>query len=279
MTELRGLAGKTVLVTGGSKGQGFSHVKGFARAGCDVAVLDITEPIRDIYPLADAQMLIDTVKAVEQLDQRCIALPCDVRVESQVEARVAEAKEFFGKSFDIVVNNAGVAALDPIHQMRSHVLDAVIDTIVKGTMYVTKHTVGDMIERRSGKIINITSAVVGDGIGHLSHYVGAKWAVVGLTKAWAYELSEFNINVNAISPATIRPGRGQGSGMVAGLATFMEISDDEAYEQFSGAANFVGDHWRVEVQHITDGVLFLASDNADMITAEVLAIDAGQTSN
>jgi NAD(P)-dependent dehydrogenase (short-subunit alcohol dehydrogenase family) len=279
MTELRGLAGKTVLVTGGSKGQGFSHVKAFAEAGCDVAVLDITEPIRDIYPLADAQMLVDTVKAVEQRDQRCIALPCDVRVESQVEARVAEAKEFFGKGFDIVVNNAGVAGLDPIHQMRSHVLDAVIDTIVKGAMYVTKHTVGDMIERRSGKIINIASAVVGDGIGHLSHYVGAKWAVVGLTKAWAYELSEFNINVNAISPATIRPGRGQGSGMVAGLATFLEVSDDEAYEQFSGAANFVGDRWRVEVQHITDGVLFLASDNADMITAAVLAIDAGQTSN
>ncbi len=279
MTELRGLAGKTVLVTGGSKGQGFSHVKGFADAGCDVAVLDITESIRDIYPLADAQMLIDTVKAVEQRDQRCIALPCDVRVESQVEARVAEAKEFFGKSFDIVVNNAGVAALDPIQQMRSHVLDAVIDTIVKGAMYVTKHTVGDMIERRSGKIINISSAVVGDGIGNLSHYVGAKWAVVGLTKAWAYELSEFDINVNAISPATIRPGRGQGSGMVSGLATALEISDEEAYEQFSGAANFVGDQWRVEVQHITDGVLFLASDNADMITGQVLAIDAGQTSN
>jgi (+)-trans-carveol dehydrogenase len=103
--------------------------------------------------------------------------------------------------------------------------------------------------------------------------------VVGLTKAWAYELSEFNINVNVVSPATIRPGRGQGSGMVAGLATYMEMSDEEAYEEFSGAANFVGDQWRVEVQHITDSVLFLASDNADMITAEVLAVDAGQTSN
>ena len=77
---------------------------------------------------------------------------------------------------------------------------------------MTKHTVGDMIEQRSGKIITCTSGVVGDGIGHLSHYVGAKWAVVGLTKAWAYELSEFNINVNAISPATIRPAAGAGLG-------------------------------------------------------------------
>ena len=110
----------------------------------------------------------------------------------------------------------------------------------------------------------------------LSHYVAAKHAIEGLTSAWAFELAEFGINVNAVAPATIKPGAGQGSGMVLGLAGVVDMTPDDAYEMFSTAGNMPGPKWRTEMHHITDAVLFLASDNADQITGHVLRVDAGQ---
>jgi NAD(P)-dependent dehydrogenase (short-subunit alcohol dehydrogenase family) len=273
---LRGLEGKTVLITGAAKGQGFNHAKAFAEAGADIAALDITEPIPDIYPLATSEMLEQAVGAIEALGRRCLPLPCDIRDASQVEAAVAKALGYFDGRIDVLVNNAGVAALDSIQDMRAHVLDAVIDTIVKGHMHVAKHVVPGMIARRSGKIINISSGVTGSGHAMLSHYVAAKHAIEGLTSAWAFELAEHGINVNAVAPATIRPGEGQGSGMVQGLAAEVDMTPEEAFEMFSAAGNMPGDKWRTEMRHITDAVLFLASDNADQITGHVLRVDAGQ---
>ena len=246
-----------LLITGAFKGQGFNHAKAFAEAGCDIAALDIIEPIPDVYALANKEMMEATVKAIEDRDQRCVALPCDIRDEAQVKAVVDKALEEFDGVIDVVVNNAGIAALDSITEMRSHVMDAVIDTIVKGHMYVMKYAVPNMIGRRAGKIISISSAVTGSGHAMLSHYVAAKHAINGLTEAWAMELSEFNINVNAIAPATIRPGDGQGSGMVLGLAGPIDMTPDAAYDHFSTMGNVAGDKWRAEMNDITDAAAMI----------------------
>jgi NAD(P)-dependent dehydrogenase (short-subunit alcohol dehydrogenase family) len=165
--------------------------------------------------------------------------------------------------------------------MRSDVMNAVIDTNLKGAMHVAKYTVGPMIGRylngeESGKIINIASAVVGSGHAMLSHYVAAKHGVVGLTSAWAMELSEFNINVNAVCPGTIEPGAGRGSGMVQGLSGAMDMPPMEAFETFSAQGNMPGSKWRCTSQDITDMVLFLASDNARVITGAIIPVDGGQ---
>jgi len=277
--ELRGLEGKKVLITGAAKGQGFSHAKAFAEAGCDVALLDITHPVDpDIYDVATEEMLAAAVAAIEERGRTAVPLPCDVRDEDEVAAAVGKALAEFGGVIDIVVNNAGVAALDTVHGMRSNVLHAVIDTNLKGAMFVTKYAVDNMIGRRSGKIINISSAVTGSGNAMLSHYVASKHGINGLTTSWAMELAEFNINVNAICPATIKPGEGQGSGMVLGLSKVMGMDPDEAFETFSAAGNMPGDKWRPEPRHITDAVLFLASDNAEMITGAIIPVDCGQMS-
>ena len=176
----------------------------------------------------------------------------------------------------MIVNNAGMAAMDSIHQMRSNVMNNIIDINLKGAMLVTKYACDNMIGRREGKIINISSAVSGCGTTMLSHYAATKHGINGLTIAWAMELSEFNINVNCVCPATIRPGEGQGSGMVLGLAPDLEMAPQEAYEHFSADGNMAGEKWRAEMQHITDAVLFLASDNAEMITGAILPVDCGQ---
>lgn len=274
--ELRGLEGKVALITGAGRGQGANHARALAEAGCDVAVLDICAPMPPLYATATAEDLALTAKQVEAAGRRSLALQCDVRDEAAVERAVGEALEVFGR-IDLLVNNAGMAALDTIHDMRSDVLHAILDTNIKGPMFCAKYVVPQMIGRRSGTIVNISSAVIGSGHAMLSHYVASKHAVVGLTKSWATELAEFDVNVNAIAPATIRPGEGQGgSGMVLGLSDAMGMDPDEAFEVFSAQGNLPGEKWRAEMQDITDALLFLASDNARMITGHVLHVDCGQ---
>ena len=273
--ELRGLSGRTVLITGAGRGQGANHARAFAEAGCDVVAVDICAPIEGLYDTASADDLAVTVKEVESLDRRALGLTADVRDEDAVRAAVETALAEFGR-IDILVNNAGMAALDTIHDMSAATLDAIIDTNLKGPMHVAKFVVPQMIGRRSGKIINISSAVIGSGHAMLSHYVASKHGVVGLTRSWATELAEFDINVNAVAPATIRPGDRHGSGMVRGLAASMDMDPDEAFEVFSAQGNLPGPKWRAEMQDITDAVLFLASENARMITGHVLHVDCGQ---
>lgn len=273
--ELRGLEGKVVLITGAGRGQGANHARAFAAAGADVAALDVCAPVAPLYDTATADDLDETVKQVEEHGRRGIALTADVRDEDAVKAAVNLALEEFGR-IDILVNNAGMAALDTLHGMSAATLDAVIDTNLKGPMRVAKFVVPQMIGRRSGNIINISSAVIGSGHAMLSHYVASKHGVVGLTKSWATELAEFDINVNAIAPATIRPGLGRGSGMVRGLSADLGMDMDEAFEVFSAQGNLPGPKWRAEMQDITDAVLFLASDNARIITGHVLHVDCGQ---
>jgi (+)-trans-carveol dehydrogenase len=273
--QLRGLEGKVVLITGAGRGQGANHARAFAEAGCDVVALDICAPIPGLYDTADADDLALTVKQVEAYDRRALGVVADIRDEARVKAAVEEALAHFER-IDVVVNNAGMAALDVIHEMRPEVLDAVIDTNLKGPMHVAKYVVPQMIGRRAGKIVNISSAVIGSGHAMLSHYVASKHGVVGLTRSWATELAEFGINVNAVAPATIKPGGKHESGMVRGLSEFMGMDPGEAFEVFSAQGNLPGDMWRAEMQDITDAVLFLSSDNARMITGHTLHVDCGQ---
>jgi (-)-trans-carveol dehydrogenase len=273
---LRGLEGKVVLITGAGRGQGANHARAFAEAGCDVVAVDIAAPIPGLYGTASAEDLALTVKEVEQHDRRALGLTADVRDENAVRQAVDAALAEFGR-IDVLVNNAGMASLDSIQDMSAATLDAVIDTNLKGPMHVARFVVPQMIGRRDGKIVNISSAVIGSGHAMLSHYVASKHGVVGLTRAWATELAEFGINVNAVAPATIRPGPdGHGSGMVTGLAAGMGMDPGEAFEAFSAQGNLPGPKWRAEMQDVTDAVLFLASDNARVITGHVLHVDCGQ---
>lgn len=132
MSALRGLAGKNALVTGGAKGQGFSHVLALAEAGCDVAFLDVTDPILEAYALATKEMMEKTVAAVEERGVRRLALPCDVRDEAQIQAAVARALDFFGGRIDVVVNNAAVGLAGAIQGIRAEDVDLVLQTNVRG---------------------------------------------------------------------------------------------------------------------------------------------------
>jgi NAD(P)-dependent dehydrogenase (short-subunit alcohol dehydrogenase family) len=273
---LRGLEGKNIVVTGAAKGIGYGIVLGLADAGCDIAAFDIAGPASGSYELASVDLLEETAVAVGNKGQRCLPLQCDVRDEGQVAASVGKALEFFGGRIDVLVNVAGIAGFDSIAEMRSETLHLIIDTNIKGSMFMAKYVVPGMIERSSGKIVNMSSGTTRAGMSNVSHYVSSKWAINGLTVCWAYELAEYEINVNAVAPAAIKPGEGHGSGMVTGFSKELGMSADEAFEVISAANNMPGSKWRTEVSDVADAVLFLASDNADQITGHVLYVDGGQ---
>ncbi len=274
--ELRGLEGKVALVTGAGRGQGSYHARALAEAGCDVAALDICAPIAGLYETATQDDLDMTVKEVQAAGRRGLGLTADVRDSEAVRVAVEAALAEFGQ-IDILINNAGTTSMNSLHEMPVESANAVLDTNLKGAMWTGKYVVPQMIERRSGHIINIVSAVVGSGTAMFSPYVASKHGLVGLTKAWATELSEFGINVNAVGPGTIKPGPGRESHMVSHLAGLLGLDVDAAFEGFSVQCNLPGDKWRIECQHITDAVLFLASENARMITGQVLMVDGGHT--
>jgi (+)-trans-carveol dehydrogenase len=277
MTELRGLSGKVVFITGAGRGQGANHARNFAEAGCRVVVTDICEPIDGLYSTATKEQLDLTVSQIKERGAEGLGIQMDVRDEAQIRSAVDQAIAAFGQ-IDILVNNAGMASAYMMHEMPEYHWDTVLDICLKGQALTSKHVIPGMISRRSGKIINISSATIGSGMTMMSHYVSAKHGVVGLTQSLATELSEFGINVNAVAPGSIRPTDEHGSGMVRGAASEFGFPADglDFFETISERLNFAGDMWRCEMQDITDAVLFLASDNARIISGICLPVDAGE---
>ncbi len=266
------LEGKVAFVTGAGHGQGASHCAYLAREGAAIVATDICRDLDPIYPLATRAELDATVQGIRDAGGRAIGLEVDVRSEEQVADAVKQAVAEFGK-IDILCNNAGVCIVEAIDEMQQVSLDIVIDVNVKGIFYTTKHIVPGMKERKHGKIINTASAGGVKALPYVSHYAASKGAVVLATKSWANELAEWGINVNALAPGTIH------TGMITGLAAQLGKDADEAFAEFSANNLFKGARGACTVDDISAMVVYLASDDARMITGQVLAIDAGWTSS
>ena len=113
---LRGLAGKTVFITGGGRGQGANHARAFAESGCNAVVTDIRAPIEGLAPTATKEQLELTVSQIEERDARGLGVVADVRDPDQMKAAVDQATAEFG-NIDILVNNAGVGGAAMLHEM------------------------------------------------------------------------------------------------------------------------------------------------------------------
>lgn len=266
------LDGQVAFITGGARGQGASHAKTLAREGADIVLFDICQDIPPVYPLATAEDLNRTAKAVEELGVRCLAIEGDVRIEAEVKDAVARAIDTFDK-VDILVNNAGNIVIQGVDEITEDALDAVIDTNVKGIFWTTKHIVPGMKERGTGKIVNTSSAGGIKALPYVSPYAASKGAVVLATKSWANELAEWGINVNAVAPGTIK------TGMISGLAEQQGKDVDEAFEEFNANNLFQGERGHVSAQDISNVILYLVSEESRMITGLTIPVDAGWTSS
>lgn len=242
------LTGKAALVTGASRGIGRAIAIALAEAGADVAVN---------YAGSEAAAA-ETVKAIEALGRKALAIRADVGKLADFEAMVAQVLEHFGK-LDILVNNAGITRDNLIMRMKEEEFDEVIETNLKGVFNGIKSVTRPMMKQRSGRIINISSVVGSLGNAGQANYSAAKAGVIGLTKSAARELASRGITVNAIAPGYI------GTDMTDKLP--QEVKDQLEKQIPLGRIG--------RPEEIAAAAVYLASDAASYMTGQTIHIDGG----
>ena len=251
------LKDKVAIITGGAHGIGKAYAKGFSREGAKIVIADI-----------DLDGARATAEEVIKEGGEALALRTDISILEDTLEMAKKTAERFGR-IDILVNNAAmlgrvrVSRGTPFYELDLDEWEKVMAVNVKGVFLCARAVFPYMKNQNSGKIINVTSPQFHKGGGKVkyAHYVASTGAVVGLTRSFAQELGEFNINVNCIGPG----------------ATFTEDpSDTAAFESRKKAAER-----RIikRVQYPDDLVgtaIFLASSDSDLMTGQTLIVDGGE---
>lgn len=243
------LKDRVATVTGGCSGIGRAICIQLARAGCDLAFVDISGG-----PPAESlkQEIVD-------LGRKAFFYQADVSDFSRALECTDEVLRELGR-MDYLINNAGINSDSTVWKMTEDQWDKVINVNLKGAFNYTRAFAPLMRERRSGAIINISSINALRGKFGLSNYSASKAGMIGLTKSVAREMGKYNVRVNAIAPGFI-----QTSMMEKLPPNFKEEALGETLLNRLGLPE--------DVAHL---VAFLCSDRARHITGEVIKIDGGQ---
>lgn len=245
------LQGRIALVTGAGSGIGRADALILAARGATVIVNDF-----------DADAAAATVQQIVDTGGR--ALPCvaDVSQRATISAAIAEAAAQVGE-VDILVNNAGIASRqEAFLEVDEARLDRMFGVHVKGSWFCTQAVLPGMQRRRRGKVINTSSILGLSGRRRSSHYAAAKAALIGMTKAWAKEFAEWNVQVNAVAPGRVR------------TPILGDVADSETYRKDLLAQVPAGR--RAEPEEIAYLVAFLASDESDFITGQIISPNGGE---
>ena len=182
------LKDKVAIVTGAAQGIGASFAVGYAREGARIVIADILDGNQ-------------AVEAVEKAGSEAIYVKIDVTKQDECDAMAKAAIDRFG-SIDILVNNAAIfgnLTLRPFTEISTEEYNRVMQVNATGPFHCIK-AVFPYMKEEGGKIINISSASIFEGVPGMPHYVASKGAIMALTRSMARELGEYNINVNSIAP-------------------------------------------------------------------------------
>jgi len=250
---------KVALVTGAARGIGKSIALRLARDGMDIALVDVHQ-----------QSLEETANEVRALGRQALALVADVSERDAVHAAVDEAEKTLG-GFDVMVNNAGIAQVQPLAEVLPEDIAKIYKINVEGVLWGIQAAARKFMEREhKGKIINAASVAGHDGFAMLGVYSSTKFAVRALTQAAAKEYASAGITVNAYCPG------------IVGTEMWVEI--DRRFSELTGAE--IGETFKNYVEGIALGrsqtpddvanlVSFLASEAADYITGQAIITDGG----
>jgi 3-oxoacyl-[acyl-carrier protein] reductase len=246
------LHGKVALVTGaGSQiGMGKAIALMLSREGCDLIVTDI-----------DRAGLDQTAAEIQAAPGRVTAVPADVTLKADVEKMVAKGLQRFGR-IDILINAAGAGTPDkPFLEKTESEWDADINLNLRGVLYCTRAVLPQMLARKSGKIVNVSSCASKLSSPTASTYAAAKTGVIGFTRSLAGEVAGAGVNVNAVSPGLT-------------MTNFLKDIDPEKLKFFltmipTGRAN--------TAQDVANLVVFLSSDVSANIVGQNFSVDGGMT--
>ena len=241
-------AGKTAVVTGGSRGLGRAVCLELAKGGANVV----------LCYAGNAAAAAETVSACEALGAKALAVRCDGADSTQVKVLMDAAVEAFGR-IDILVNNAGITRDGLLMMMKEEDFDAVINANLKGAFLCMKAASRLMMKQRWGRIVNLSSVVGLRGNAGQVNYAASKAGVIGMTKSLAKELATRGVTVNAVAPGFIDTDMTAAMPQAAREATLASIPMGRM-----GAP-----------EDVAKAVAFLASDEAAYVTGQVLAVDGG----
>ena len=244
------LEGKVALVTGSSRGVGRAVALGFAQKGARVVVNYTSN-----QGAAD-----EVVAKIESMQSSAIAVKADVALKSDVEMLVGKAKETFGR-LDILVNNAGFTRPAMMVKMEEGQWDQVVDIHLKGAFLCSQAAGKLMKEQKNGKIINVTSVAGLVGTVGQINYSAAKGGIISMTKSIAREMARYNVCSNVIS-----------LGIVATDMTEKIRTDEKLKEIYM---NRILLKRFAEPDDISPAFCFLASDESNYITGQLLCVDGG----
>lgn len=242
------LKDKVAIITGGTRGIGKGIAACLAQEGAAV-VLNFA---------GNEEAAQETLKEVEALGAKAMAVKGDIRDELQVEHLVKKTIDAFGK-VDILVNNAGVVKDRSIRNMTLADWNLVIGINLTGAFLCTREVVKYMIPAQYGKIVNIGSRAMWGNIGQVN-YTASKGGIASMTCGLALELAKYNINVNCVAPGLVY------TEMIANLKE--EIRERLRQAQPTG---YIG-----EPKDIARVVAFLASDEASYLTGQTILVDGGK---
>ncbi len=240
------LQGKTALVTGATSGIGTAIAQAFAREGAHVVVAG-----------RDAQRAQEVVQTIREAGGSALFVMADLTSQQEIYNLVSETHKAVGH-LDILVNNAGIFPMAETAQVDDATFDAVMATNVKAPFYLVAAFAPKMVERGSGKIINITTVAAHRGFAGVALYGATKAALTLLTKSWAAEFGPGGVNVNAIAPHLVR---------TPGIEQAMEIVER--------AAETLPARRYALPSEIAEAAVYLASDDARFVHGVTLPVDGG----
>ena len=242
------LAGRVAIVTGASRGLGAGMAIGLAEAGADLVVV------------ASSARLQETVDKIKALGRRCIGVQADL-IDTKVIPQIIDAAVAEYGRIDILVNCAGIIRRAPAIEFSEQDWDDVIQINQKSLFFLCQAAAKEMLKQKKGKIINIASLLSFQGGIIVPSYAAAKSAVAGLTKALANEWASLGINVNAIAPGY--------------MATEMTEALQKSAERAPAIlARIPAGRWGTP-EDMKGLAVFLASDAAEYVQGQVIAVDGG----